>query len=146
MYKRILIATDGSELARTAIDAGLALATLTHAAVVAVHVRAPPIVLHGEAVSLLASQQMADDEAGKAASRKALADVEQAARRADVPCEVREVVDGSPANGILQCAAREHCDLIVMASHGRGVFARVLLGSETNKVLAHARQAVLVTR
>jgi nucleotide-binding universal stress UspA family protein len=43
--------------------------------------------------------------------------------------------------------AREHgCDLIFMASHGRRGIDALLIGSETSKVLAHAKIPVLVWR
>jgi nucleotide-binding universal stress UspA family protein len=38
------------------------------------------------------------------------------------------------------------CDLIAMASHGRGGLAAVVIGSETAKVLAHSKIPVLVYR
>ena len=38
------------------------------------------------------------------------------------------------------------CDLIVLASHGRKGLAKLLLGSETQKVLTHAKIPVLVCR
>jgi len=46
----------------------------------------------------------------------------------------------------LQAAKDKGCDLIAMASHGRTGIARVMLGSETQKVLAHATIPVLVMR
>ncbi|MEO8410755.1 MAG: universal stress protein [Propionivibrio sp.] len=51
-----------------------------------------------------------------------------------------------PAAGILQVAEKNKCDLIVMASHGRKGISALLLGSETQKVLAHAKIPVLVHR
>jgi nucleotide-binding universal stress UspA family protein len=56
------------------------------------------------------------------------------------------VVGDFPADAILDTAKRRKCDLIVMASHGRSGLKAVLLGSETQKVLAHARVPVLVHR
>jgi nucleotide-binding universal stress UspA family protein len=43
-------------------------------------------------------------------------------------------------------ADANHCDLILMTSHGRKGLAAVLLGSETRKVLTHAKVPVLVVR
>ena len=51
-----------------------------------------------------------------------------------------------PAEAILKIASQRKCDLIVMASHGRRGLAGVLLGSETQKVLTHAKVPVLVCR
>jgi nucleotide-binding universal stress UspA family protein len=47
---------------------------------------------------------------------------------------------------VLEIARRNQCDLIVMASHGRSGWSAVLLGSETQKMLAHSPIAVLVVR
>ena len=148
MYKRILIATDGSDLARSAIDSGVALAALAKATVIAVHVRIPiSVLLHGAAAAMVPREtQLVMEERGKELARDSAASVMDAARKAEVPCEAVDVADPSPANGILETARRLDCDLIVMASHGRGALSRALLGSETSKVLAHAKQAVLVCR
>jgi nucleotide-binding universal stress UspA family protein len=54
--------------------------------------------------------------------------------------------EGHPDDIILQTADAEGCDLIVMASHGRRGVASLLLGSETQKVLARSRIPVLVVR
>jgi nucleotide-binding universal stress UspA family protein len=54
--------------------------------------------------------------------------------------------DHYPADGIIDTAKARGCDLIVMASHGRRGLARVLLGSETTKVLTLSPILVLVCR
>jgi nucleotide-binding universal stress UspA family protein len=50
------------------------------------------------------------------------------------------------AEAIMAAAKKHHCDLIVMASHGRKGVERLLLGSETQHVLTHASTPVLVLR
>lgn len=50
------------------------------------------------------------------------------------------------AHGLLKLAIKSHVDLMVMASHGRGPFQRLILGSETHKVLTHTKIPVLVMR
>jgi nucleotide-binding universal stress UspA family protein len=148
MYKRILIATDGSELAQSAVAAGIALASLARGTIVAVHVRMPiSVLLYGEASAMVPRDTQAlIEERGKEFARECLARVAEAARQADVRCEVHDIEEGSPAHAIVRKAKEERCDLIVMASHGRGALSRALIGSETSKVLAHATQPVLVTR
>ena len=54
--------------------------------------------------------------------------------------------DHYPVDGIIDTAKDKGCDLIVMASHGRRGLARVLLGSETTKVLTLSPVPVLVCR
>lgn len=47
----------------------------------------------------------------------------------------------------LRKAAHKHkCDLIIMGSHGRSGISKLLLGSQTSKVLTHSRIPVLVHR
>ena len=148
MYKKLLIATDGSEYASKAIEAGIELARLGNGTVVGVHVRQP---VSNDAFGEMSLMMPPDVQATFAKrfqeeSRRLLSAVEDAARKANVRCELVDVENDSPAEGILRVAQDHGCDLIVMASHGRKGLSRVLLGSQTSKVLAHADRAVLVSR
>lgn len=148
MFKRILVATDGSELSRSAIAAGVELARVVRASIVGIYARQPlGARTYGEASVMLSPEVEAlFTERWKAASTAYLAEIEAAARKSDVPFEAVDVENESPADAILQAAQAHECDLIVMASHGRKGFSRLLMGSETQKVLTHATQPVLVTR
>ena len=89
------------------------------------------------------------DEYEKAANESAsriLAAVSKLAHKADIRCATIHVKDQFPAEGILETAKANHCDLIVMASHGRRGLGRLLLGSQTVKVLTHSAVPVLVCR
>jgi nucleotide-binding universal stress UspA family protein len=147
MYMRILVATDGSPLSRKAIAAGVAIAKVTGGSVVGFHARPPkPGVYAGEASIVVPSEFSAafEREAIRAAE-KYLAEAESVAKGSGVSYKGIHRASESPADAILQAAREEQCDLIVMASHGRKGISRVLLGSETTKVLTHATQPVLVT-
>ena len=148
MYKRILVATDGSELAHKAIAAGVELAALAGATIVGVHVRPPiAVMVYGEASILIPEEAKAMMiKQAKEVARQWLAEVEDAARASNVACKTLDVEDRSPAEAILRVAKENDCDLIVMASHGRRGLSRALLGSETNKVITHADRMVLVAR
>jgi nucleotide-binding universal stress UspA family protein len=74
-----------------------------------------------------------------------LDEIERAAVEAGVPF-TRVLREGHPDDIILQTADTENGDLIVMASHGRRGVASLLLGSETQKVLARSHLPVLVVR
>lgn len=148
MFKRILIATDGSPLSQRAITQGVAVAKLAGAAVVGFHARPTrPAAYYGEAAVML-PQEIVDklENESIADAERCLAEVAAAARQAGVTSKVVQAAHASPADAILEAAKAEGCDLIVMASHGRKGLARVLLGSETMKVLTHASVPVLVTR
>jgi nucleotide-binding universal stress UspA family protein len=70
--------------------------------------------------------------------------VANAAKQAGVPCDTIQVEDARPYQAIIATAEDRVCDLIVMASHGRGGLSAVVLGSVTNKVLTHTKTPVLV--
>jgi nucleotide-binding universal stress UspA family protein len=147
MYKHILIPTDGSPLSRKAIVNGVKLAKAVGAKVTGLFAAPPatPVVYEDFVpVGYMTPQQHAA-MIEKTASRY-LGVIEKAARSAGVACECVRVTNDFPADAILAIAKKNKCDLIFMASHGRRGLASVLLGSETQKVLAHARIPVLVSR
>ena len=55
-------------------------------------------------------------------------------------------VVGNPAEEILDVAATQHADLIVLGAKGLSGIDRFLLGSVSTRVVQHAKGAVLVVR
>jgi nucleotide-binding universal stress UspA family protein len=145
MYKHILIATDGSELAGKAVATGLALAKEFKSKVTAVHVTEPWTALVGGDMGIGFPYQDYDKGAADNAQR-ILTGVGEAAKAAGVDCTTLHVPDRFPAEAIVECAKDKGCDLIVMASHGRRGLSALLLGSETVRVLTHTTVPVLVCR
>lgn len=147
MYRNILLPTDGTPKCRAAILAGVAIAKATGASVTGVYAAPPatPIVYR----NLLPVHYGTPREHEKLiaeASQKALAIVEKAAKAAGVPCELVTMTSDFPADVILAVAKKKKCDLIVMASHSRKGLSAILLGSQTQKVLAASTVPVLVHR
>ena len=65
----------------------------------------------------------------------------------EVPCKVETgIVEGSPAESIIEVANTRKSDLIVMGSRGLGRLAGLVLGSTSQKVVAHAPCPVLIVR
>lgn len=147
MYKRILVATDGSELSGKAVDHAIALARI-----------------HGsELIALKVTQLRLEDRWDGQIQRNAASDAEQDNQRAAISQTIVDrVKDLATAAGVkataiteksnfiadtvIEVATKRDCDLIVMASHGRRGLARVLLGSETQHVLTRSLIPVLVLR
>ena len=147
MYTHILIPTDGSKLSAHAVAHGVAVAKAMGARVSGLFVAPAPTPLVFE--GLMPVDYMQPDEHAALSARAAeqhLGFIERAAQQAGVPYEGLTVVGEYPADAILQAAKQHRCDLIVMASHGRRGLAGIVLGSETQKVLAHAKIPVLVCR
>jgi len=63
-----------------------------------------------------------------------------------VPCRYVHVMGDFPCEEIIKVARRFRNDLIVMGSHGRRGISKLLLGSQTNMVLAHSKIPVMVVR
>jgi nucleotide-binding universal stress UspA family protein len=145
MYKHILIATDGSELAQKAVSTGLALAKQLKSQVTVVTVTEPwAALVTGEAAIGFPAQEY--EEAAAANAKRVLSAVSELAAKSDIKCSTLHLQDQYPSEGILDTANKSGCDLIVMASHGRRGLGRLLLGSETVRVLTHTRVPVLVCR
>ena len=53
---------------------------------------------------------------------------------------------GQPVDRIFRQAKKTNCDMVVMGSHGQGVFAEAMLGSTSRKVLRRCKKPVLVVR
>lgn len=148
MYKKILIATDGSELGDAAVEHGLQLAKSIKADVVVATVTETwsPIDMADEA-------DLGNFDAVKfyegAAAKSAEAILKRAKDQASsfgVSAETRHVSDRRPAEGILDTAKLEDCDVIVMASHGRRGLQKMLMGSQASEVVTISDRPVLVVR
>jgi nucleotide-binding universal stress UspA family protein len=145
MYRHILIPTDGSHLSELAIQPGIKLAKSIDAKVTAITVFAPfrTIAIEPMMITDTVEQYQRDCDA---LGEKYLRVAKDAAKAADVPCEVVRIMHDHPYQAIIETANTRGCDLIVMASHGRRGMAALVLGSETTKVLTHTQIPVLVCR
>jgi nucleotide-binding universal stress UspA family protein len=148
MYKQILIATDGSDLAQRAEATALGLAKALNAQATAVTVTEPWDAL---SMAALAERGMPNpvadyDESVAAAANRILWSVSETAKKLGVSCTTLHVKDKHPAEGIIETAKARGCDLIVMASHGRRGISKVLLGSQATKVVSLSPVPVLVCR
>ena len=143
MYRHFLIPTDGSELAEHGVAQGLALAKYLGAKVTVIIVEERPGAWAFPDPSVGVAFVEFTEQIKKYAT-SALDRAANAAKQVGVPCETIQVQDVQPYEAIIATATDRGCDLIVMASHGRGGLSALVLGSVTNKVLTHAKAPVLV--
>lgn len=144
MYKRILVPTDGSEITAKALQQAVDLARLSGGELFVLSVKEPFPYSAISEMQPVPPQEFYDAQERIAAERvKSAVDFGTAA---GVACHGHTVEALHPWEAIIDHAAAQNCDLIVMASHGRRGVAALLLGSETQRVLLHAKLPVLVVR
>jgi nucleotide-binding universal stress UspA family protein len=138
MMKLILIAVDGSEANKAAIDRGIELARAVGASAkfVGVHITLPIVADSYYAREVVTEREKFRHVLDRAARR---------ARRRGVPAQY-ELLTGVPAEKIVEAARMHHADVVVVGSRGHGAVKRALLGSVSRAVIAHADVPVLVVR
>ena len=145
MFQHLLLPTDGSPLSAAGIGMGIRFARSINAKVTGFHVM-PKFHVFTYRTEMLEDTKMQFAADSRIHSQKYLAVIEREASKAGVICDTDQATSDHPYLAIIQAAEEKKCDLIVMASHGRGGVQGLLLGSETHKVLTHSRIPVLVYR
>lgn len=148
-YKHIMLPVDGSDASRRAEQECFAFARSGGAKVTAIHVISH---FHLHYQPWATPREMHDrierehEEEAREIAQKMISALEQRARAGGVDCDGLVVIGDRPYEEIIGNADKLGCDLIMMASHGRMGLGATLLGSETQKVLTHAKIPVLVVR
>jgi nucleotide-binding universal stress UspA family protein len=147
VYKRILVATDGSKLSNSAVEHALRLADITGAELVALKVvpRYPQTYFEG-GVALANDEVKRIEKQWQEEAMQVVNAVKAQGQKMEVKVKTTTVKSDLIAEAIIAAAKRQKVDLIVMASHGRRGLKRLLLGSETQQVLTHSHIPVLVLR
>jgi nucleotide-binding universal stress UspA family protein len=147
MFTNILVPTDCSALSRKAIMVAMIFAKKLGARVTGFHV-APAYRFNVYADYVPPNFMLPPEFAAhtKKVAQRHLDVIKKAAAGAGVSCACYYVTSDFPADAIVKAAKKYKCDGIFMASHGRTGLPRLLLGSETTKVLAQARIPVVVHR
>ncbi len=147
MYKRILVATDGSALSKKAVSSAIQLAATCGAELVAVKVvpRYPQAYFEGS-IPLSVQEVGRIEKQWTEAAQASLDGVAKTAKTKGVTVKTVTVKSDVVSDALIAAAKKQKADLIVMASHGRKGIKRLLLGSETQQVLTHSHIPVLVLR
>jgi nucleotide-binding universal stress UspA family protein len=137
--KRIVIAYDGSDGSREALEQGVELARTTGAVATLVYVRHSPLPIVGDPFYERALRR----ELRR--GRDVLDEARAYAADAGVVAEA-ELLEGDAAEQILDLARLRGADLVVVGSRGRGAIAETLLGSVSGAIVHGADCPVLVAR
>jgi nucleotide-binding universal stress UspA family protein len=139
MFKRIVLATDGSADAQEAANYARDLALRDEGQVIVVYAFEPISDYLGEPHGSQTSAERVSQ--GQRIAQEAAGRLEQAG--VDV---IIEVLEGPAAQAILNVSDVRQPDLIVMGTRGHGNLTSLLLGSVSHRVLAHAQTPVLVVK
>lgn len=147
MFKHILLPTDGSPVASKAVKAGVALAKEIGAKVTGYYaLESLPGVYYGDSY-IVSRRSIAEfEQLTRKAGEKYLVKIQRAAETAGVAYTPLMTRATTPYKGIIDAAKKQKCDVIFIASHGRSGFQSLIMGSVTQKVLAHSKIPVLVYR
>lgn len=142
--RRVVVGLDGSEGSERALGVVVDLATACGAEVVAVHAVEPRV--HTAALGGLEAARLPTEVAEEWYGRLR-EDLDgrwsQPLRDAGLRCRTL-LVDGDPAGVLIDVARREHADLVVTGTRGRGGFAEAMLGSVSHHLTHHSPVPVLV--
>ncbi len=141
MFKRILVATDGSEHARLAFQKAAELAKQTGAEIVLLHVAYTP-----EALGYVLTDGATVVQEQFTVNGEAVLDITTRGIDTTGIAVEKKVRPGHPAAVIIAETEITGSDLVVMGSRGYGAIAGSLLGSVSQKVLQHANCPVMVVK
>ncbi len=139
MYKRILLAVDGSDNSLRATDEAVKIASLTEGSVIEIiyvvdFEKVKTDVLHAQSKTELDYSR-----------RKHIAPVEEKIKAAHVNYEVK-IFNGYPGPKIIEYANDEVVDMLVLGSRGLNAFQEMILGSVSHKVVKRANCPVLIVK
>lgn len=145
MFSHLLVPVDGSELSQHAVDAALRLAQPLGARLtgfICEPLPSLPIVgMHPAVYERAGAEQR---EAAAAHARQVLERFGQQAAALGLQAQGLFAQGDDVVQAIIDAALHEHCDLIVMATHGRGFFGELLFGSNAKAVISRCKLPVLV--
>ena len=144
-FKKIVVGYDGSDNAARAVRTASGMAK-GGAKLIVVHIYAVPVYIYAGPAAISPGQVRLLEDGAATKARETLArGVEMAKREgADVKGELLE--SGSTVQALVEFAANEKADLLVVGTRGMTGFKKLLLGSVSSGAIAHATCSVLVVR
>ncbi|HLZ09944.1 MAG TPA: universal stress protein [Chloroflexota bacterium] len=141
-YRKVLLATDGSDDASLAADHAIAVARAFHAALAVVSV--VDIYISQDPLMAAVVVELIDRE--RDFLRQSVDALAARARQAGIADVDVRVLEGSPTNMLVEAIVETRADLVVVGSHGRNAIQRLLIGSTSEHLIRHAPCPVLVIR
>jgi nucleotide-binding universal stress UspA family protein len=148
MYQRILVPVDGSETANRALRTAVALAAEQSGALRIVHVsEETPVYVSMDTLPYPPADLM---EALRKEGERILVEAVASARNGKIEADGKLLVVDHPGQRISDAIEQEaenwHADLVVIGTHGRRGFRRLLLGSVAENLIRISARPVLLIR
>jgi nucleotide-binding universal stress UspA family protein len=146
-YKKIMIATDGSDCSRLATDKGIELARLSGGTVYAVYVISTAYLfpITGDYLMDMNSYWESIHEALKNQGQQAVEYIKSLGEIKGINVE-SILLEGNPSDELIRYAEEEKMDIVIMGTLGKTGLDRVLIGSVAGNLVRHSRVPVMVVR
>lgn len=144
-FRHLLVPVDGSDLAERAMQTGIDFARQLGASITA-FIAEPPAPPPGAGYSALRYVREMEEHDHEAAQHAdgVLSRFQRRAEAAGVPFNGVYAQAQQVDAAIAEAAEQQGCDMIVMVTHGRGLFGELLFGSRTKGVMARSKLPLLV--
>jgi len=145
---RILIATDGSDFSKAAIEKCCQIITKPEEAaikIVSVYQVVVPLDIHTASIEYSQELEEATRRQAEEFVKEAAAAVRECFPNSNIEITTQVSV-GAADQALIETAKEWNADLVVVGSHGRGFWGRILIGSVSDSLVHHAPCSVLVVR
>jgi nucleotide-binding universal stress UspA family protein len=142
--RRILLASDFSKASRKALTTAVKTAKSTGATLSIVHVLAPFVPIGPDQYIGPDTRDEIEEQSRRWATRHL--NVLAARAKASGVRAKTFLIEGHPSVEVTRLARKLHADLLVVGTHGRTGFAKLLLGSVASQIVATARCPVMTVR
>jgi len=142
LYKKILVALDGSEYSERALEKAISIAKMFNSQIILLN------VIKTEELDVIKQYSESSYDLVKSyleqTAEKLLTEAEDKAKKKGLEDVVKKILFGDPAEKIIDEANNENVDLIAIGTRGLTGVKRVVLGSTTQKVIRWTNKDVLV--
>jgi len=142
-FSKILVPFDGSGYSEKAFEKALEIAEKFESELVVMTVIQSK-TSNSAGISITRMEEIQDEEENIATTM--LKKLEEKTKNKNVPFSLKIIHNPSPSDGIVSFADSSNIDLIVMGSHGRTGFKKMVLGSVASGVVGHSKFPVLITK
>jgi len=143
MFKKIMVATDGSQTSIRTAELAVGLARLSGGSIIAIYVVDIYRLAHLPGYAAFPSLSSRLMELMQREGELAISEVENMACDAGVPFS-SIIAEGDPSQEIVKRSHKSGADLLVLGRIGRSDLEKILLGCVAEKVVRHSKIPVLI--